>query len=154
MKSFICLLAFCIVATATTHTAAQEKVLATKISSPFKDVVWTMKKQPDSSKFGTPVVHDIPKRGKVQYGKHLGEDYWIDAGVPVLACADGYISLNTELAGTPERPQWGGIIVQAVWLKYSETEKVAFISSMATWMSATLLLNPEILCSVASESGR
>ncbi len=110
------------------RVAAQEKKLATKISSPFKDVVWTMKKQPDSSKFGTPVIHDIFKRGKVQYGKHLGEDYWIDAEVPVLACADGYISLNTEFTGTLERPGWGGLIVQAVWLKYGKTEKekVAF----------------------------
>lgn len=91
-------------------------MVTTDFSSPFKDVVWKVPDEPSTCKFGADCAHEIPGRGKVAYGKHLGEDYFIEAGTPVLAVADGYVRVTTDVPGTPERPQWGGVIVIGHWI--------------------------------------
>jgi murein DD-endopeptidase MepM/ murein hydrolase activator NlpD len=124
MKRLLCVVACCFAALATSCAEAQEKkaekVLAKEFSSPLKDVVW----KPNSYTFTEDCTYDLPKRGKVAYGKHLGEDYDTENGTPVLACADGRISLSKDVPGTPQKPGWGGVVVIGHWL----TDKVAVYS--------------------------
>lgn len=114
MRCFVIVMMFMlglIMAINHTPTSAQEKkkgMLAKEFSSPFTNVVF--KPQKGVFKLGSK-VRGWEKEGKTLYVHHLGEDFLIEAGTPVLAVADGYIVLNLDVPGTPERPQWGGIIV-------------------------------------------
>lgn len=92
----------------------------------YNDVIWGERLKAElseiSSKIGLPVKGFEPNGEKfgekceydgVDWGKHLGQDYYTKAGVPVLSIADGKVVYSALHAGSKEKKNWGNIIIIA-----------------------------------------
>lgn len=73
-----------------------------KIGLPVKEF------EPNGEKFGEKCEYD-----GVDWGKHLGQDFYVKVGTPVFSIADGKIVYSSLHSGSKENRNWGNVVIIA-----------------------------------------
>lgn len=64
--------------------------------------------EPNGEKFGEKCEYD-----SVEWGKHLGQDFYTKAGIEVVSIADGKVVYSALHPGSKEKRNWGNIVIIA-----------------------------------------
>lgn len=84
--------------------------IITSFQSPLQGEEW----KPDvaqDAQFGADCTLAIPAGGSKHWGHHTAEDKTLSAGTPVLAPADGRVMYAGKHDGTPQKQNFGGIVI-------------------------------------------